>query len=481
MGVVDKKEEGLWVMVVDDDPSILECTEQLLAEEGFEVVLCQNGEEAVNKFNEKIYAVVLDLTLPDMFGLEVFEKLKEKNPLVPIILYTGMSDIRERIKVRRTFRPHAYILKGRTQDELMDTVVGAVHSYSNYLESMRLSTALERYKKENVSLREELGKRFGFESIYTQSLRMKDIFQQAQKASNSPYAILITGESGAGKELLARAIHYSSPRADKPFVVLNCAAIPDGLVESELFGHEKGSFTGAVQMKVGLFETADQGSIFLDEIGDLGPSAQAKVLRVLQTKEFQRIGGTELITVNVKLISATNKNLKEEIKNNNFREDLFYRINAISFHLPPLRERKEDILLLVKHFLQQSSQELKKHITGVSPACMSLLKEYSWPGNVRELKNVIERLATWAEDGSILSDEFLPPEILSALQDSPQKYKDAGGLYKAGRNLERDMIVEALRQARGNKSKAAETLGISRQVLYKKLELYGIESLTTQC
>jgi DNA-binding NtrC family response regulator len=480
MGVVDKKEEGLWVMVVDDDPSILECTEQLLAEEGFEVVLCQNGEEAVNKFNEKIHAVVLDLTLPDMFGLEVFEKLKEKNPLVPIILYTGMSDRWERIKVRRTFRPHAYILKGRTQDELMDTVVGAVHSYSNYLESMRLSTALERYKKENVSLREELGKRFGFESICTQSLRMKDIFQQAQKASNSPYAILITGESGVGKELLARAVHYSSPRADKPFVVLNCAAIPNDLIESELFGHEKGSFTGAIRMKVGLFETADQGSIFLDEIGDLGPSAQAKVLRVLQAKEFQRIGGTESITVDVKLISATNKDLKEEIKNNNFREDLFYRINAISFHLPPLRERKEDILLLVEHFLQQSSQELKKHITGVSPACMNLLKEYRWPGNIRELKNVIERLATWAEDGSILSDEFLPPEILSALQDTPQKYKAAGGLYKAGRNLERDMIVEALRQVKGNKSKAAETLGISRQVLYKKLELYGIESLATQ-
>ncbi|MHC4276268.1 MAG: sigma-54-dependent transcriptional regulator [Planctomycetota bacterium] len=478
--MVDKKEEGLWVMVVDDDPSILECTEQLLAEEGFEVVLCQNGEEAVNKFNEKIHAVVLDLTLPDMFGLEVFEKLKEKNPLVPIILYTGMSDRWERIKVRRTFRPHAYILKGRTQDELMDTVVGAVHSYSNYLESMRLSTALERYKKENVSLREELGKRFGFESICTQSLRMKDIFQQAQKASNSPYAILITGESGVGKELLARAVHYSSPRADKPFVVLNCAAIPNDLIESELFGHEKGSFTGAIRMKVGLFETADQGSIFLDEIGDLGPSAQAKVLRVLQAKEFQRIGGTESITVDVKLISATNKDLKEEIKNNNFREDLFYRINAISFHLPPLRERKEDILLLVEHFLQQSSQELKKHITGVSPACMNLLKEYRWPGNIRELKNVIERLATWAEDGSILSDEFLPPEILSALQDTPQKYKAAGGLYKAGRNLERDMIVEALRQVKGNKSKAAETLGISRQVLYKKLELYGIESLATQ-
>ena len=480
MGVVDKKEEGLWVMVVDDDPSVLECTGQLLVEEGFEVVLCPNGEEAVNKFSEKIHAVVLDLTLPDMFGLEVFEKLKEKNPLVPIILYTGMSDRLERIKVRRTFRPHAYIVKGRTQDELMDTVVGAVHSYSNYLESMRLSTTLERYKKENVSLREELGKKFGFESIYTQSLKMKDIFQQARKAGSAPYPVLITGESGVGKELLARAVHYSSPRADKPFVVLNCAAIPNDLIESELFGHEKGSFTGAIQMKVGLFETADQGSIFLDEIGDLGPSAQAKVLRVLQAKEFQRIGGTESITVDVKLISATNKDLKEEIKNNNFREDLFYRINAISFHLPPLRERKEDIPLLVEHFLQQSSQELKKHITDVSPACMSLLKEYSWPGNIRELKNVIERLATWAEDNSILSDDFLPPEILSALQDSPQKYKAAGGLYKAGRNLERDMIVEALGQARGNKSKAAETLGISRQVLYKKLELYGIESLTTK-
>jgi DNA-binding NtrC family response regulator len=474
----EKREGSPCVMVVDDDETTLRCTGQLLEEEGLNVVLCLGGKEAISKFHEKIYTVVLDITMPDMSGLEVFEELKKKNPLVPIILYTGMKDRWERLKVRRAFRPHAYILKAGSTDELTDTVLGAVESYSKYLEVMRLSTTLERSERENISLRQELGKRFGFQNICTQEARMHDLLQQAQKASTVPYPILITGESGTGKEVLAKAIHYNSPRADKPLVVVNCAAIPRELVESELFGHEKGAFTDATQRKIGFFEVAHKGSIFLDEIGDLSPSAQAKMLRVLQEKEFQRVGGTELVGVDVRVLAATNKNLAEEIKNNNFREDLFYRLNAIFIHIPPLRERRGDIPLLVDHFLKKSSQEIKKRIRGISPECMSLLEMYDWPGNVRELQNAIERVVTLADNDSTITEVYLPPELLSQMARTPYHYKSDGKLYETIQGVEKEIIANTLKAVGGNKSRASEILGISRPLLYKKIELYGLGDLS---
>lgn len=474
MDAEDNKEERPYVMIVDDDAAVRRSARMLLEQEGLKVVSCSSGREAIDKFNEKIHAVVLDIAMPEMSGLEVFEEIKNKNPLVPIIFHTCVGDISERIKIRRTFRPNGYVWKGGNTNELTDTVLGAVQGYSKYLEVIRLNVVLEKREKENVSLREELGKEAHFEDLYTKDPRMKEVIIQAQKASITPYTVLITGESGTGKELLAKAIHYNSPRADKPFIILNCAAIPRELIESELFGYEKGAFTGATQRKLGLFEVANQGSIFLDEIGDLSTSAQAKILRVLQEKEFQRVGGDETIKVDVRILAATNKNLAAEIRNNNFREDLFYRLNAVSIHLPPLRERKGDIPLLVDHFLKKSSQEIKKGIRGISPECMGFLERYDWPGNIRELQNVIERLVTWAENDSIITEDYLPPELLSQMVRSPRPYKYSGKLYQTIHALERDIIASALKEADGNKSKVAEILGISRPLLYRKMELYGL-------
>ncbi len=471
--MIDESGQPL-VLVVDDDPSVLSTTGLILQEEGFKVALCPNGRAALERFGKDVYTVILDISLPDMSGLEVFEELKEKKPLVPIILYTGLEEKEQRVGIRRRFRPHAYIVKGGKQEELLDTVVGAVECYMQTLKAIKLHAKLELAEKENVSLREELGKKARFEDICTKNSGMEEVIAQAKKASVSPYPVLITGESGTGKELLAKAIHYNSPRSDKPLVILNCAAIPRELIESELFGHEKGAFTGATMRKLGLFEVANRGSIFLDEIGDLSTSAQAKILRVLQEKEFQRVGGTELIKVDVRVLAATNKNLAEEIKNNNFREDLYYRLNSISLHLPPLRERKGDIPLLVNHFLKKSSQEVKKHIHGISPECMSFLEGYDWPGNIRELQNVVERLVTWAENNSTITEDYLPPELLSQMVKVPQIYKRTGKLYSTMHSLEKDIITKALKDAEGNKSKAAEILGISRPLLYRKIELYGL-------
>lgn len=474
MDAKEKKGERPRVMIVDDDKALLRAARMLLEQEGLEVVVCSSGREAIDKFNEEIYTVVLDIAMPEMSGLEVFELLKKRNPLVPIIFHTCVGDTSERAEIRRTFRPNGYVWKGGSADELIDTVLGAVHGYSKYLEVIRLSTILEEREKENVSLREALGKEAHFEDLHTNDPRMKEVIGQAQKASMTPYAVLITGESGTGKELLAKAIHYNSPRAGKPFITLNCAAIPRELIESELFGYEKGAFTGATQRKLGLFEVADQGSVFLDEIGDLSLSAQAKILRVLQEKEFQRVGGDETIKVDVRILVATNKNLAEEIKNNKFREDLFYRLNAVSIHLPPLRERKGDIHLLVDHFLKKSAQEIKKDVRGISQECMDFLEKYDWPGNIRELQNVIERLVTLTENDSVITEDYLPPELLSQMVRSPRPYKYSGKLYQTIHALERDMIASALKEADNNKSKAAEILGISRPLLYRKMELYGL-------
>ncbi len=470
------QEKAPVVMVVDDDPLLLSTIGPILELEGFEVQLCSDGRRAVDEFNGNIYTIVLDINMPEMSGLDVFQEIKEKNPLIPIILYTGLGGSKRREGIRREYRPHAYILKGEDPEMLIDTVVGAVECYTNILKATELNTALELKEQENINLREELGKRGRFEDIYTKDPKMLAIIGQARKSCEVPYAVLITGESGTGKELLAKAIHYNSPRATKPFVVLNCAAISSELVESELFGHEEGSFTSATRRKPGLFEVANEGSIFLDEIGDLGISAQAKILRVLQEKEFLRVGGTEPIKVDVRVLVATNKNLSEEVKKKNFREDLFYRLNAISIHLPPLRERfSEDISLLADHFLKKSSQEVKKRIRDISPSCMDLLERYDWPGNVRELQNVIERVVTWAENDSVITEDYLPPELKAQKFISiPRHSKGTKRLALATQAVEKDAIASTLKATRGNKSKAAEILGISRPLLYKKLELYGL-------
>ncbi|MDI6760604.1 MAG: sigma-54 dependent transcriptional regulator [Candidatus Brocadiaceae bacterium] len=459
-------------MVVDGDADALCTTRLLLETEGLRVESCRSGREAIEKYDEGIYTVVLDISLPDIHGVEVLEAIRKKNSLVPIILYTGLEE-RDRGEMRRNLHPHTYIFKGCIPECLLNAVVGAIECYRRTLKALELERQLAIKERENVSLRKELGRRIRFEDICTRDPKMKEAIAQAQKSTAVSYPVLITGESGTGKELLSRAIHYNSPRIDKPFVTINCGAIPKELLESELFGHEKGSFTGAIEKKLGLFEVADQGSIFLDEIGDLSASAQAKILRVLQEKEFQRVGGVKTIKVDVRVISATNKNLSEEIEKGSFREDLFYRLSTISIHLTPLRERKDDVLLLTDHFLKKISQEVGKRIRGISAECIRLLEAYGWPGNVRELQNIIERLVTLAEDESTITEDLLPLELLTKAGPI-HHYKYTGNLYETVHALERDIIAGVLKETGGNKSKAAEFLGISRPLLYKKMEFYGL-------
>ena len=293
--------------------------------------------------------------------------------------------------------------------------------------------------------------------------------------------MLITGESGTGKELVAKTIHYNGIRRNGPFCTLNCAAVPKDLIESELFGHEKGAFTGAIQQKLGLFELSNNGSLFLDEIGDMSLHAQAKILRVLQEKELQRVGGTELIKVNVRILAATNKDLSLEIKEGNFREDLYYRLNVVSIHTPPLRQRREDIPLLVNHFLKDCNSDMNKHIPELPSNIMDIFMHYNWPGNVRELKNTIERIVTLSPDDCLeISEDVLPSEMCSSRQNKDyKKYKSIGSMYLAQKQLEKEMISEALEEAKNNKSKAAGLLGISRKVLYEKIQSHELNNLVS--
>jgi len=337
-----------------------------------------------------------------------------------------------------------------------------------------LKRANERIASENKNLKKQQKVQSSFANIIGKSEKLREVLEMVKKVSNAPYSVLITGKSGSGKELIAKALHYNSSRSGQPFVVLNCAAIPRDLLESELFGYEKGAFTGATETKQGLFEVANKGTIFLDEIGDMHPHTQAKLLRVLQEKELQRVGGTKVIKIDVRVLAATNKDLKIAMSSGEFREDLFYRLNVVPVHIPPLCERKEDIPLLIAHFLESSCADVGKHAKGFAPEALTLLLNYSWPGNVRELKNVVERIVTLAPDDSILGVDMLPQEISNKSTVQLQKYKSTGTLYEAQKQLEIEMIMDALKSADGNKSKAAELLGISRKVLYEKLEAYKI-------
>ena len=343
-----------------------------------------------------------------------------------------------------------------------------------------VNRAKEAKEEENIILRNKLKEKSTIKNIVVKSQKMNELVEIVKKVTDAPYSVLITGESGTGKELIAKTIHYNSIRNEGPFNALNCAAVPKDLIESELFGYEKGAFTGAIQQKLGLFELSNGGSLFLDEIGDMSLQAQAKILRVLQEKELQRIGGTETIDVNVRVLAATNKDLIQEIKNGNFREDLYYRLNVVSIHTPPLRERKDDIPLLVNYFLNESNRDMNKHISELPSNILDIFMNYEWPGNIRELKNMIERIVTLSpEDSTEINEDILPIEMQSPNQSKDyKKYKTLGNMYLAQKQLEREMISEALEKSKNNKSRAASILGISRKVLYEKIQSHGLSNLT---
>ncbi|HET7876657.1 MAG TPA: sigma-54 dependent transcriptional regulator [Methylomirabilota bacterium] len=447
--------EPFRVLVVDDEPAQRELVGGFLARQGFEVTQATDGRQALARFKEAPFDLVLtDQKMPDASGLEVLEGVRAVSPEAAVIIMTAYGTIETAVSAIKAGAAD-YLSKPVNLDELL-------HRIHQVRERQRLLT-------ENRELREALAERHRVEGIIGESGRMQEVLSLVRRVAASDATVLIRGESGTGKELIAKAIHFASPRAGGPLVKVNCAALPETLIESELFGHEKGAFTGAVSARKGRFELADGGSLFLDEVGDLPLHVQVKLLRVLQEREFERVGSSRPVGVNVRVLAATHRDLEALVREGRFRDDLYYRINVVTVALPPLRERREDLPLLIDHFLQTSAQKNGKTIRGLSHEARQTLLRYDYPGNVRELENVIERAVVLSRDDVIGIGDL--PLSLHEAQEEP----DTGaGLVAAVEGLERRMIREALAQANGVQTRAAELLGISERVLRYKLRKYGL-------
>ena len=452
------------ILVADDEPSMREFLDIMLKKEGYKVSLASNGEEVAKLAENDLFdLVLLDIRMPKLDGLSALKKIKANAPETVVIMITAYASADTAIKAMKE-GAYDYITKPFKVEEIKLII-------KNALEKKNL-------QKENVLLKQAVRDRFHFGNIIGQSPKMVALYDLLEKVSPTKTNILVTGESGTGKELVAKAIHYNSPRKDKPFVTLNCGAIPESLIESELFGHMKGAFTDAIATKKGLFEVADEGTIFLDEISELPLLMQVKLLRVLQDKEFKRVGGTEDIRVDVRIIAATNKELEEAVKEKRFREDLFYRLNVIQIKLPPLRDRREDIQTLANHFLKKYSQELNKNISKISPEALQILLNYEYPGNVRELQNIIERAVALES-----SPDLTAHNLSSYLSEQPLLRKgpididipnEGIDLEKMVEDLERTLLLKALDRTKGIKKKAAELLHINFRSMRYRLEKYGL-------
>jgi len=439
------------ILVVDDEAIVRESLRDWLSDVGHQVLTAENGPQALEIIQkEKPGIAIADLVMPGMDGIELLKRAKEISPGIEVIIITAYSSIPTAIAAMRE-GAYDYIEKPFCPEK-------AELLIEKLMEHQRLI-------EENVSLHQKLEERYRFENIIAKSPKMQQVIEVIKVVAKSNATVLITGDSGTGKELVARAIHSQSYRKDKPFVAVSCAALPESLLESELFGHEKGAFTGAHAQRKGKFEVANRGTLFLDEIGEMSANIQVHLLRVLEEKEFTRVGGNELIKVDVRVVSATNKDMKKAIASGQFREDLYYRLNVVTIELPLLRERKEDIPLLAQHFLKKFAVENQKEITGFSPEATDFLLKYEWPGNVRELENAIERAVILAKN-SYIEVVNLPQENLLLVHSA-----------LLGRSLaeaEKDHILNILSEAGGNYSQAARILGISRATLYNKIRAYGL-------
>jgi two-component system, NtrC family, nitrogen regulation response regulator NtrX len=444
------------VLVVDDEPSIVQSLSGLLGDEGFEVLTASNGYEALKVIEkESPDLVLLDIWMPGMDGIETLKQIKKENPKIQVVIITGHGTIETAVKATK-LGAFDFIEKPLS----IDKIIVAINNALNF----------RRLEEENRYLRKKTLEK---SSIEGDSPAISDLRKQIAIAAPTDAWVLITGENGVGKELVARTLHQLSSRADQPLVDVNCAAIPEELIESELFGHEKGSFTGATQKKRGKFELADNGTILLDEIGDMSLKTQAKILRVLQELKFQRVGGGRTIQVNVRVIAASNKDLETEIQQGNFREDLYYRINVIPIHVPNLRERSEDIPLLVDSFLKEFSRQDGSPMKTLSGEAMTLLLQYAWPGNVRELKNLIERLAIMVGKDTIESSDIpapYNPRVPIADQCADGTLLSMDTLKDAKRAFEAEYIKRKLLENDDNISKTAESMGVDRSYLYKKMK-----------
>lgn len=438
----------------------------MILKDVFEVSLAENGTEALKLFSEqKTDGVILDIVMPDIDGIEVLKRMKEEDPLLPVIMVTATRSVKTAVEAMK-LGAFDYITKPYDVNEIKLVVEKAMQNRS--------------VMKELTYLRSELKNSYDFENIIGQSEAMRPVFEVIQKVKDTDSTVLISGESGTGKELVARAIHFGGVRKERPFIVVHCAAIPSTLLESELFGHEKGAFTGADQRKLGKFELADTGTIFLDEIGEMDPAVQAKMLRVLQEQEINRVGGTKPIKIDVRVVAATNRDLKKDVQEGKFREDVYYRINVVPIQLPPLRERREDIPLLVGFFLEKYRKELRSSVRLFSEASMSALQDYPWPGNVRELENLVERVLTLSG-----SEVVEPKDLHLSNSDTLSLAAETTfvrGLVRNGqkleevtRQIERELILDALEKTNWVASQAARLLGTTRRILKYKMDQIGIK------
>ncbi len=446
------------ILVVDDESSVQNSLRMIFKNE-YQVIIAGNAGEAVVKFkSEDPDLVFLDIIMPGKDGIDILREIREVQPFTPVIMLTATRTVRTAVEAMK-LGAYDYISKPFDVEELRLAAQKA-------LESRDL-------KIENIRLQGEVEERYRFDNIIGKSKDMREIFSTIRQISEKTSTVLVHGESGTGKELVARAIHYNSPRKNKPFVAVNCAAIPETLIESELFGHEKGSFTDAQSRRIGHFELAHQGTLFLDEISELSLPTQAKILRSIQEREFIRVGGSKTISVDVRLIAATNRNLEEQMAKGAFRSDLYYRINVVPIHIPPLRNRKEDIFLLTQHFLEKHAGPGKKQITAEA---MDVLGAYDWPGNVRELENIIERVVVLSK-GEVIAPEDLPTHLKSGSQVELIKRGVLDGrisFLDAEKEFEKDIIQEALKKSNHVQTRAADLLGISRRILKYKMDKYGI-------
>ncbi len=448
------------ILIAEDEKAQRELLEGFLKKEGFSVEAASNGRQAIEKIERDFFDIAfLDYKMPELDGLQTLREIRKRFPDLPVVMMTAYGTVETAVASMKEGALD-YLTKPIDLEELL----------------LIIQKVLERSTliRENKDLKTRLQERYTFQNIIYGGPKMEEVMGLIARVAPSQATVLIRGESGAGKELIANAIHYASTRSEKPFVKMSCSAIPETLLESELFGHEKGAFTGAIQKRIGRFEEADSGTLFLDEIGDLSPSTQVKLLRILQEKEFQRLGSNLNLKTDVRIITATHRNLEEAMRKGLFREDLYYRLNVISIHLPPLRERKEDIPLLIDHFLKKYSELNQKKIQDLSKEARILLLRHSYPGNVRELENLIERAVVLCR-GEVITTQDLPFH----LQEGPsEKQWEVSGKTKtlpdSLEEIERDLIVKALHQHQGVQTRAAESLGISERVLRYKIKKYGI-------
>lgn len=442
------------LLIVEDEETLRASLKRVFSKDGYQAEAVESAEAALEMLEKDIYDIIItDIILPGIDGIELLKRIKEKFPDQIVIIITAYASLETAVEALRA-GAYDYVIKPIIHEELKQIV-------KNALKQNALRT-------ENVILKKQIERQYDFSKIIGVSSAMQDIIKEVKKIADARSNVLLLGETGTGKELIARAIHFNSNRADKPFIPINCSAIPENLFESELFGHVKGAFTGAITSKKGLFEEANGGTVFLDEIGDLSIGLQSKLLRVLEDQEIRPVGGTQSIKVSLRFISATNKDLERAVKEGRFREDLFYRINIITIKLPPLRERREDIKLLTNYFIQKYSKELAKNVDKIDDEALNILQSYNWPGNVRELQNIIER-AILISDGSIIGAEHLPQGI---------KTKETFIQQAVANKLSIENYTKAFIQEHQNElneQQLADMLGITRKALWEKRKKWGIK------